>query len=322
MPKVSVIIPVYNGEKYIKQTIKSVLNQTFQNFEIIIIDDGSTDNSRKEIQSLDDLRIHYFYQSNKGCPAIPKNRGIRKAKGKYIAFLDQDDLFLPKKIENQLELIEKTGQKIDAVICNCFVYDEMNKQIIGKNWAKNFRIIPGKISQRLIKGNFIVTSSEALIRKSFFKKNGFLDERLKIADDYDLWLRLAKDSHIKFISKPLVKWRYRPGSLSSDSPKLVNDLVYLYKKILFCKDLTKKERKIAQKNYEIYLIRKANCHLINGEFKIAERLYKSVDKKRRSRKVNLVLKILEVSPLLARLIVGIKKKWTHLGLKPRVEIES
>ena len=68
----------------------------------------------------------------------------------------------------------------------------------------------------------------ALIRKSFFKKNGFLDERLKIADDYDLWLRLAKDSQVKLIPKPLVKWRYHPGSLSSDSPKLVNDLVYLY----------------------------------------------------------------------------------------------
>ncbi len=322
MAKVSVIIPVYNGEKYIKQTLKSVLNQTFQDFEIIVVDDGSTDRSRQRIQSLDDQRIHYFYQANSGCPAIPKNRGIKKAKGKYIAFLDQDDLFLPKKIESQLKLIEGSTPKIDAVICNCFIYNETSKKNIGKNWAKNFRIMPEKISERLIKGNFIVTSSVGLVRKGFFRKNGFLDEKLKIADDYDLWLRLAKDSQIKFISKPLVKWRYHLESLSFSSPKLVDDLVYLYQKVLSRDDLTKKERKIAQQNYEIYLIRKANCHLINGEFKIAERLYKSVNKKHRGYKVDLILKILEISPFLAKSIVGIKKKLTHLGLKPKVEIES
>jgi glycosyltransferase involved in cell wall biosynthesis len=319
MASVSVVIPVYNGEKYIKETIESVLNQTYSNFEIILVDDGSTDNSRQVIESIKDNRIKYYYQENSGCPAIPKNVGIKKAQSDYIAFLDQDDIFLTKKLEIQMKEIEKNN--LSAVIVNSYVFNSDNNKIIGKNWSKEFKVEIKDVFKRLIQDDFIITSSMAMVKKDFFLKNGYLDENLKLTDDYDLWLRLAKYGKIKFIIQPLVKWRYHLGSLSFDNLKLVNDLVYLYGKILTYPNLNKEEIKIAQKKYEVYLVKKANLYLIKKDYKTAKKLYKLSVEKYNNKKAQIILRILEKSPAMAHLTVSMKKKFTHPIFKPTLEIK-
>ena len=131
-PKVSIVIPTYNSEKFIDRTIKSVLNQTFQNFELIIVDDCSVDNTRKmirEFQKQDDRIKLIALEKNSGAPAHPKNVGIKNAKGEYIAFLDHDDEWLPKKLERQIELFIK-NEKLGFVSCNAFIVDErQNKKL-------------------------------------------------------------------------------------------------------------------------------------------------------------------------------------------------
>ena len=109
-PKVSVIIPTYNRQKLLPKAIKSVLNQTFKNFELIIVDDGLTDNTKEIIKEFQkrDPRIKYIWQENFGAPAGPKNTGIKNSKGEYIAFLDDDDEWLPEKLERVIEIPPKT----------------------------------------------------------------------------------------------------------------------------------------------------------------------------------------------------------------------
>ena len=107
-PKVSVIIPTYNRANLLARAIKSVLNQTFQDFELIVVDDGSTDNTRKVVEEFQkkDSRIKYIFQENSGGPAKPINTGIKNSKGEYITILEDDDEFLPQKLQKQVELFE------------------------------------------------------------------------------------------------------------------------------------------------------------------------------------------------------------------------
>jgi len=124
MMKVSVIIPTYNREQLLKRAIQSVLNQTFRDFEIIVVDDGSTDNTKEIIDSFTSDKIKYIYESNSGGAARPKNTGIKNAQGKYIAVLDSDDEWLPQKLEKQIELLEIfQDPKLGAVGCDVFVFE-------------------------------------------------------------------------------------------------------------------------------------------------------------------------------------------------------
>ena len=117
-PFFSVVIPLYNKQNYIKETIKSVLNQTFQNFEIVVVNDGSKDDSIKIIESIQDYRIKLVHQENSGV-SVARNMGIKEANAKYIAFLDADDLWLPEFLQTIYELIQKCEQKADTVYVFC-----------------------------------------------------------------------------------------------------------------------------------------------------------------------------------------------------------
>jgi len=109
MPKVSVIIPTYSYSKYIEKAINSVLAQTYRDFEIIVVDDGSTDNTRKIIETKYKDKVRYFYQENKGASAA-RNKGIKESKGEYLAFLDQDDLFHPLSLEKKVDFLNRNSE--------------------------------------------------------------------------------------------------------------------------------------------------------------------------------------------------------------------
>lgn len=208
--KVSVIIPTYNRANLIRETINSVLNQTYQNFEILIIDDGSTDNTKTVVQSFKDSRIKYILQKHCGLPAKARNKGLNVAKGEFIAFLDSDDIWLPQKLGKQIDIIEKNPD-ILLVSTNGITFP-------SKYPFKFFSIKENKrISFRLLlKGNFVKNSS-VLMKKSVIDAIGLLDEnfQLKAMEDYDYWLRLLKykDKSILILKEILIKYRIHKLSI-------------------------------------------------------------------------------------------------------------
>ena len=302
-PNVSVIIPVYNGERYLKETIESVLNQTDQNFELIIVDDASTDGSYKIIKAFhqkhpDKIKI-IKHSKNKGCPAASRNTGIKIAKGRYIALMDQDDMWLPKKLEEQLKVIEKSS-KIGLVATNARVYDHHKKQYLGHNWKniKNLSLL--NKTERLLKENFILTGSMALIRKEFFDQYGLLDENFKIADDYDLWFRISQHYQIRLTQQPLVTWRKTGTSTSFNEKNLLNDMVYFYEK-------RKKEGFVSHKLGHFY-VRLANLYLAENNPQQAKQYYqKASNEGYHNIKISLVKFLLAVSPTLAHKVVKNKR---------------
>lgn len=178
---ISVIIPTYNRANFLPEAIESVNNQNYQNLEIIIVDDGSTDNTKDVISTLNEPRIKYIYQENKG-PAAARNTGIKKAKGEIIGFLDSDDLWPENKLNSQLsELIDNKNIEI---IMGCSKYILMD--------GVSELMINSKNDKKIV--NFICLGS-GLFRKSVFDKVGLFNKNLKYAEDHD-WILRAKESKI------------------------------------------------------------------------------------------------------------------------------
>jgi len=208
MSTVSIIIPTFNRRDYITIALDSVLAQTYKDYEIIIIDDGSSDDT-KEILKPYQNNIRYFYQDNRGIPTT-RNKGIREAQGNYIAFLDSDDYWLPEKLERQIECF-KQNPHYGMVATRCSSITPF-----GRFRKKNRPGKSGWILNNLFKANFIRTSS-AMIKKECFEKIGLFDQSLPECEEYDLWLRIAKQYPIGFINQTLTVYTDNPKGVSTDS---------------------------------------------------------------------------------------------------------
>ncbi len=182
----SIIIPTYNRANFIKSTVYSILMQTYANFEIIIVDDGSTDNTREVIEEIKDHRIHYYLKANEE-RAIARNFGTSKAKGDYITFLDSDDFLMPNMLNEALKECRKTGQP-EWFHIRYKITDENDvtiaeKEIYKKNTDPNKRLF--------YEGNFL-SCIGVFLRKDIALQNQFnTDRRLILSEDHELWLRLA-----------------------------------------------------------------------------------------------------------------------------------
>ncbi|MFB2837628.1 glycosyltransferase [Floridanema evergladense] len=207
---ISVVIPVYNGEKTIKETIDSVLKQTFTNFELIIINDGSIDRTLEIIYSIKDERLKVFSYPNAGL-AASRNRGIYLAKGQYISFIDADDLWTPDKLELQLKALEENSEAAVAYSWTDCI-NETGK-FLGKGSYLSFS---GDVRANLLLTNFIDSGSNVLIRTEALKKVGYFDESRKSCEDWDMWLRLASGYSFIAISKPQVLYRISSTSMSTN----------------------------------------------------------------------------------------------------------
>jgi len=183
--KFSVVIPLYNKEKYIKRTIESVLNQTFTDFEIIIIDDGSKDKSCEIVESINDPRIRLIRQENGG-PSKARNRGIKEAKGAFIAFLDADDEWLLKKLKNHYEFHSKNPD----VLWSCTGYRvEGGKRV--EQIIYPYNDVLDDALEAIIDG-LSITSSTVVIKKSIFNNKDFLfNESMKRSEDREVWYKIA-----------------------------------------------------------------------------------------------------------------------------------
>jgi len=213
-PKVSVVIPAYNHERYVGEAIQSVLDQTFQDLELIIINDGSTDNTETEILKFKDERIRYFSQENRGLSAT-LNRGIELARGEYFNFLPSDDAFLPEKLATQLKAFEES-KEIGVVFSYQLVVDGEGKEIKDDPIIDWFTV-PFETKEEIFPALFerdFLSVPTALIRMECFKKIGLFDESLKTAQDYDLWMRILKYYDLQLIKRPLLKLRWHGANLT------------------------------------------------------------------------------------------------------------
>ncbi|MDP4127677.1 MAG: glycosyltransferase [Bacillota bacterium] len=215
MSKVSVIMAAYNGEETIKESIDSILRQTHEALELIVVDDGSTDNTVSIVTSISDDRVLLLQCKNSGSPAAPRNAGIKKATGDFITFCDQDDLWYPKKIEKQLKAYEHVKHLSDVgiVFSSANLIDEAGKKV-DENVTKFSGFLPAdKAHNKMLGGDYIIACS-ALVPKSTMDEVGLLDEALVGVDDYDLWLRITENYGVFAIPEKLCAWRQSPNSLS------------------------------------------------------------------------------------------------------------
>ena len=203
-PKVSVIIPTYNSAQFIVETLESVFAQTYKNYEVIVVDDGSTDNT-KEVLKPYMSKIRYIYKENGG-PASARNVGIKNARGEYIAFLDSDDLWLSEKLERQVKYLGKY-QEVVLVFTDCIRFFEDSLSEIR---SCKERFISNDMFLNLWWETIIITST-VIVKKFCFDKVGFFDESKKIegAEDYEMWLRIAREYPIGYLGEVTVKYRFR-----------------------------------------------------------------------------------------------------------------
>lgn len=215
-PKVSIIIPLYNREKLIKRAIESVLVQSFTDFELIIVDDCSSDESAKVVHGINDERIIYIkHECNKGANAA-RNTAIKLARGKYIAFQDSDDEWLPNKLEKQMTIIENSSNKVGCVYTGFWRYENNSKRYIPEKWVRKF---DGDILSEVLKGNFISTQT-MLIKTECIKTVGLFDEKLPRLQDWELVIRLAQEYEFAYVNEGLVNVYHTQDSITSNSEKL------------------------------------------------------------------------------------------------------
>jgi glycosyltransferase involved in cell wall biosynthesis len=210
MPLISVIMPVYNGEKTIRETIESVFNQTFPDWELIVINDGSQDATLQILNSIQDPRLRVFSYPNAG-QATSRNRGISQACGEYISFIDADDLWTPDKLEAQLQVLQANPQAAVAYSWTKCI-DE-----VGQVSRRGSHIsVTGDVYKNLLVVNFLENGSNPLIRRQALNEIGSFDESLTPAEDWDLWLRLAARYHFEVVSSPQILYRVSVKSATAN----------------------------------------------------------------------------------------------------------
>lgn len=224
LPLVSVIIPTFNRAEMLQEAIDSVLDQKFRNFELIVVDDGSTDGTR-DLLNRYTPRLRAVYQPNQGVSAA-RNTGLRMARGPWIAFLDSDDLWLPEKLSAQVDFFQRHPE---ALICQT-----------EETWIrKKIRVNPGKRHQKLSGMIYepsldlcLVSPSAVVIKKELFGTVGFFDEALPACEDYDLWLRISARFPVHLIDRALILKRGGHDDQLSKSPCLDKYRIQALEKML------------------------------------------------------------------------------------------
>lgn len=189
-PLVSIIMPAFNAQDFIVRSLKSACDQTYTNIEIIVVDDGSTDNTADIIKSYDDYRIRYLYQSNQG-QGVARNKGVEVSKGQYITFLDADDRYLPKKVSRQVELLT-THPEFDATYCNAYHYYDNNPDKLLK---KTRKFPSGDVLPDLLKSSFI-NPNTVIFKRHVLERFKFRDgAHGRYAEEWELYLNIAQAGH-------------------------------------------------------------------------------------------------------------------------------
>ena len=218
MPKVTVVIPAYNAMTYLPETLGSVLKQTFTDFEVLIVNDGSIDSIATWASAITDPRVQLISQDNQGLPGT-RNTGIAHAQGKYIAFLDADDLWEPTKLEKQVQCFQES-QNAGVVYTWSLLVDEYGKPT-GRIFASQAE---GNVWRQLLETDVISNGSSAMVRRDCFEAVGVFDRTLTSAEDLDMWLRIAVQYPFAVVKEPLTLYRQYSSSMSKNRQRMFQNL--------------------------------------------------------------------------------------------------
>jgi glycosyltransferase involved in cell wall biosynthesis len=246
-PLVSVIVTAYNHDRYIADTIQSVLDQTYRDYEVIVVDDGSTDGTAERVAAFAD-RVRYLRQENQGV-AGSRNTGIREARGQLLTFLDGDDLWEPEKLAHHVAaagdhprsgvIVVDGVQFSGATILHESLFPPGVTALLGG--AESVTL---SCYERLLRGNLIASTSQILIPRAVLDDVGLSDPRLPVSSDWDLYIRIAASYEITFLRKRLVRWRYLATSASG--PEHLRPLRWAVDHIA----ILKKHRRSAPSQYQ------------------------------------------------------------------------
>lgn len=262
MPCVSVIMPTCERPHLINRAVESVLSQTFKDLELIIIDDASKDETREQVLKNSDPRIHYIRHESRKGGAAARNTGIRIAKGNYLAFLDDDDEWFPNKLQLQIDLLENSSSKVGLVYSGYLMVD----QITGKQIGSHTPIHKGDLLGDLLLYNWVGSTSSVLLRKECLNRVGFFDEKLPIFQDYDLWIRLAKEFHFSYIKDPLLVYYVHGERISTRPEGFRRGLEILQSKL-------GNSHPNLKENYRYRYLRLGILYCLNGEHKKGRQAY-------------------------------------------------
>jgi len=211
-PLISVVIPTFNRERQVQAALRSVLSQTYSHFEVIIVDDGSTDGTRKALEAIisdegsDGMRVRYFSRPKQGQSAA-RNMGIEKARGEFVAFLDSDDIWLPEKLEWQLRALEQFKDRCGACITDARLVDNLGMDISafhrgGRHFEGTLGIDLGA-TRNLVKHRDPFWLSTLVVRTDIVRQLGWFDNQLGYAEDHDFLFRLSLVTSFCYVNKPL-----------------------------------------------------------------------------------------------------------------------
>ncbi len=291
-PTVSVIMNCLNGEKYLREAIDSIYAQTYEDWEIIFWEDlSSSDNSGKIAQSYGS-KLRYF----KADVSLPlygsRNLAIRQARGKYIAFLDQDDLWLPTKLEEQISLFEENPD-VGIVFSDDILFNESGGKKCLFKFKKPYR---GNVFQELLLDNFIHTPTVVIRRKVLDSLTYWFDNRCNMLGDYDAWLRISYKWKVDYVDKPLAKYRVHKNSTTSTRGRSLSafELEFLIENL--CNTIYGFEDKYSQACRLLKRKRDVNLSLLDWEENNNKRARKRLKKYIRESGVHLVLFLLMFLP--------------------------
>lgn len=226
--RVSVVIPCYNGRAYVADAVGSVLAQTYEDLELIVVDDGSSDDSRDIVRSFDDPRLRLVERGVNGGIAAARNTGVRESHGEYVAFLDQDDTWYPRKIEKQVEVLDRdTAGEIGLVFAAREIVRDGKRSRVARDlrFPKPIEEAPRRdVLAALMERNFVWLIS-ALVRRSCFDDVGFFTESIRSgADDLDFCVRLAMKYRLAYVDEVLVTRREHGENYTDPTRMLADDL--------------------------------------------------------------------------------------------------
>ncbi len=264
MPLISVIIPVYNNAYFIAQALDSVLSQSITDIEVIVVDDGSTDESASIVQSyaVRDQRLKYIHQVNQGV-AVSRNTGIKQSSGEFIAFIDGDDVWLPDHLKDLLHVMQG-HEEIGLAHANITTISESGE--ILRTLKRPTELLSGNIFKPLLLRDIFVILSTVMIRRQCCDKVGLFDEALTRlgSEDRDLWLRITFEFKARYVDRIITHYRINSNGLSSNHENMVKGRLYVVEKLF-------RESKINQQ-----LRRKAisRIHQDFADYSVAQKQFK------------------------------------------------
>lgn len=296
-PIFSVVIPAYNLSEYIVETLESVFAQTFTDYEVILVNDGSPDTSIFEEKIKPFLsKIIYLKQENLGA-AEARNTGILHSKSKYIAFLDGDDIWLPNYLEKQFEFIEKN--ELELAYCNALFFGEEFYKV--KTYMEQSPSMGSVTPEKMIQAKINFITSGTVVLREKLLENGLFDKQFPRNEDYDLWFRLVKNGlKTHYQEEVLLKYRIRPGSLSGSIVNRIERIISAHQIFLQKYELNETEKQVLQEaNLRLerqLLVAKGKDFLLKKEFAEAKETFRKANQISFDIKLWTIIFLINISP--------------------------